>query len=376
MSRQQTKRLTLFVVGILVLGIVALASCAGGQTAPAPKTDQSKPVQQPTPTESAKPAAKAGEEQAKASDLDFYKGKTVTFIVATKAGGGYDAYARLIAPVLQKHLPGSTVIVENVPGAGHITGANKIYASKPDGLTFGTFNKGLIMSQLAQLEGIKFDLAKMTWLANAAQEPRVLVVSTKSPFKTLDDALKASEVKLASAGVGSSSHSDGLLLAKILGMKVRMIPGYAGQEADLAMLRGEVDGQVGTLDSMQGMIDRGDARALLVIGKNRPKSLPDTPLLSERAPAAMDKVVALMGSQTMLSRPVAGPPGMDATRTATLREAFRKALSDPELLANAQKAKLPIDFMDGAETEAIVRAALQQPADVIQLIKEVTKPEQ
>src|SRR4051812_27944342 len=86
----------------------------------------------------------------------FYKGKTVNYIVATAPGGGYDTNGRLIAQFMQKHLPGSTFVVQNMPGAGHLIGANFIYASDPDGLTFGTFNTGLIYSQLAGNPGIKF----------------------------------------------------------------------------------------------------------------------------------------------------------------------------------------------------------------------------
>src|SRR5690348_3031262 len=90
---------------------------------------------------------------------DFYKGKTVTYIVATAAGGGYDVYGRLVTEYMQKYLPGSTFVVKNVPGAGHLIGANTVYASKPDGLTIGTFNTGLIYNQLIGLDGVKFDLA-------------------------------------------------------------------------------------------------------------------------------------------------------------------------------------------------------------------------
>lgn len=378
MSKKRYSWWSLLAVGLLTLSLVALAACAGAQPATptaTPKAEQPKAAEPTKPAEQAKPAEqpKAAEKPA-ASDLDFYKGKTVNFIVATEPGGGYDAYARLIAPILQKYLPGSTVIVKNVPGAGHIKGTNEIYSSKPDGLTFGTFNKGLIVSQLAGLEGIQFDLAKMTWLGNAAQEPRAFVVSTKSPFKTIQDAMKGEQVILASAGVGSASHSDGLLLAKILGLKVKMVPGYSGQEGDLAMMRGEVHGQVGSWDSMRGMVERGEAVPLVIIGKARLKEQPNVPLLSELAPAAMKEVVALMGSQAMLSRPIAGPPGMEPTRAQTLQDAFRKALADPDLLANAQKAKLPIDFMDGPETAAVVKDAMNQPEDVIKLLKEVTAP--
>ena len=102
---------------------------------------------------------------------DFYKGKTVTYIVATGPGGGYDTYGRLVAEYMQKHLPGSTFVVRNMPGAGHLVGANAIYASRPDGLTIGTFNTGLIYNQLIGLEGVKFDLTKMSWIGKAGADP-------------------------------------------------------------------------------------------------------------------------------------------------------------------------------------------------------------
>src|ERR1700742_783995 len=95
---------------------------------------------------------------------DFYKGKTVTYIVATAPGGGYDLYGRLVAEYMQRYLPGSTFVVRNLPGAGHLVGTNTIFASRADGLTIGTFNTGLIYNQLVGLPGIKFDLTKMSWI--------------------------------------------------------------------------------------------------------------------------------------------------------------------------------------------------------------------
>src|SRR5918992_5905414 len=85
---------------------------------------------------------------------DFFKGRTVTYIVATAAGGGYDLYGRLVAEYMQRYLPGSTFIVRNLPGAGHLVGTNTLYASRADGLTIGTFNTGLIYNQLVGLPGM------------------------------------------------------------------------------------------------------------------------------------------------------------------------------------------------------------------------------
>src|SRR4051795_13361796 len=111
---------------------------------------------------------------------EFYKGKTVNYIVATAPGGGYDSYGRLVAEYMQRNLPGSTFVVKNMPGAGHIIGANAIYASKADGLTIGTFNTGLIYNQIVQREGVHFDLTKMSWVGKAATDPRVITIGVQS----------------------------------------------------------------------------------------------------------------------------------------------------------------------------------------------------
>ena len=124
---------------------------------------------------------------AATADYDFYKGKVITNIEATKPGGGYDAYARMIGKYMEKHIPGSTLIIKNVPGAGHIIGANETFMAKPDGLTIGTFNTGLIYNQIVGLEGIKLDLAKYSWIGKASNEQRVMFVRPNSPLKTLKE---------------------------------------------------------------------------------------------------------------------------------------------------------------------------------------------
>ncbi len=121
---------------------------------------------------------------------EFFKGKTVTYIVSTSPGGGYDLYGRLVAEFMQRYLPGSTFVVKNLPGAGHLVGANTIYASKPDGLTIGTFNTGLIYNQLIGLDGVKFDLNKMSWIGKAASDPRVFTMHPDLPIRNLPGTAK------------------------------------------------------------------------------------------------------------------------------------------------------------------------------------------
>src|SRR5579864_3429283 len=184
---------------------------------------------------------------ANAADSGYFRGKTVTYIVATGPGGGYDSYGRLIARYMQKHLPGSRFVVRNVPGAGHIVGANTIYASRPDGLTIGMFNTGLIYDQLLKRDGVLFDLTKFSWIGKAADDTRALMLSKTAGFRNIDDFLKArGPIKFAAAGVGSAAYNDTKILADALHLNVQIVPGFTGNEGEMSMLRKEIVAEVGT----------------------------------------------------------------------------------------------------------------------------------
>ena len=128
-----------------------------------------------------------------AADADFFKGKTVTYIVATGPGGGYDTYSRLIARYLQKYLPGSRVLVRNVPGAGHIVGANTIYAAKPDGLTIGMFQTHMYLQQMVQQPEVKFDVLKFNWVGSQERGTMMLYIRGDAPYRSIEDVITAKE---------------------------------------------------------------------------------------------------------------------------------------------------------------------------------------
>lgn len=310
-------------------------------------------------------------------DLAFYNGKTITFIVATKAGGGYDTYARTLGPYLQKYLPGSTVIIKNVPGAGHIIGTNELNLAKPDGLTIGTFNTALIFGQIVGTEGIKFDLTKFSWLAKMSSDNRVLMVSTKSPYKTFDDLLKASATKpivMATNGPTSAAHVDALLVQEATGLKVKTISGYQGNDGDLAILRGEVDGEVGSYGSLKHFIDSGDGRFLLQIGKEKVAGLTNIPLVSEVTKPEKKAMGELLIANASLGRLVAAPPGIPEARRQALIQAIKKSAADPDFLAAAKKQDLEIEPAYGDDVSNLVKAALAQNQADLALLKEILGP--
>ena len=306
------------------------------------------------------------------ADAEFYKGKTITYIVGTKPGGGYDPYARLIAKHMERHLPGAQILVENVPGAGHIIAANRLYASTPDGLTIGTFNTGLIYAQLLGLEGVRFDLRDYSWIGHAASDPRVLVVGTKTGIGSVEDLRTASEpVLFGTTGVGSASHNDTALLSTVLGLNVKLIPGYSGQEVQLAILRGEIQGTVGSFSSLSAFVENGYGKIITRIGGGRVMELAGIPEAGELASEGGDAggIIDVIRANAELGRLTAAPPDMPDARLQPLIMAYRSALEDPALLQEAAKLDRPIDPNYGQEVARGIQAALDLPDAVVRELK-------
>jgi tripartite-type tricarboxylate transporter receptor subunit TctC len=313
-------------------------------------------------------AAAAAVPAAAQTGADFYKGKTVTYIVATSAGGGYDAYGRLVSEFMQKHLPGSSFVVRNMPGAGHVIGANAIYNAKPDGLTIGTFNTGLLYNQLIGLEGAKFDLTKMSWIGKAAADPRVFVIHAKSPIKSFKDLQGTKEtVNFATSGIGSASYVETKILADALKLPIKIVAGYSGTEDMMAMRRNEITGIIGSRSSFEDFVKNGHARYIAQIGGSE-KDVPQLSTLIADADANAKALLALIQSQGEIARLTAGPPGIPAERLQALRTAYKQALEDKELQARAEKFGRPVEPAVGEELETMVRAALNQTPQTVALL--------
>jgi tripartite-type tricarboxylate transporter receptor subunit TctC len=308
-------------------------------------------------------------------DFGFFKGRIITYIVATQPGGGYDTYARVIGKYIQKHIPGSTVIVKNIPGAGNIIGANELYLAKPNGLTIGTFNTGLLYSQIVGSQGIRFDLAKYSWIGKASAQARVFCVVANSPYKTFKDILDSKEpVKMSATGVGGSDYNESLLLAAATGAPLKVIPGYSGRENEMAMLRGEVVGQLGSYQGLIGFLKAKEGRVLLQMGAKRHKELQDVPMASEMDLSAKNKqIIAIIDSMAELGRLTAAPPKMPQERLEVLRIAYKKALTDKALITELERIGLDTDPSFGEDVANLVKKAVNQPPENIALMKRILK---
>jgi len=173
-------------------------------------------------------------------------------------------------------------VIKNVPGAGHIIGANETFLSKPDGLTMGTFNTGLIYSQLIGQAGLRFDLTKFSWVGKANSELRVLVMGVKTPFKTIKDVLESKEpIKMPSSGVGSQDYNETLILAEALPANFKAMPGYAGREGEMAIMRGEVQGTIASYNRHPWFHQGEGVPSASAVWCQEHRDLPDVPHANE-----------------------------------------------------------------------------------------------
>jgi tripartite-type tricarboxylate transporter receptor subunit TctC len=316
----------------------------------------------------------------------YHQGKTVTIVVGTLAGDLYDLYARAIALYVGRYIPGNpNVIVQNMPGAGHMIAANYIYnVAKPDGLTIAAINAGLYFEQLAGRSEVKFDWTKYTWIGNATKSPQVLYMRADSPYKTIEDVRNAKEPpKCGTTGTSNMGYFVPKLLEEAVGAKFNVVAGYqGGSEIDLAVERGEI--QCRSL-STEAYFSRepflswrknGFSRELVQGGRARIEKLPNTPTVFElmdkyKTPEQARRLATALLASGEFHRPYLAPPNMRAEHVKILREAFEKTMKDADFLAETKKKRLEIDPTTGAEVEALAKEVMSQPKDVVDRLKKL-----
>jgi len=302
----------------------------------------------------------------------FYEDKVIKLIVTTKPGGGYDFYGRLLARGFEKYLPGCTVIVKNIPGAGHLVGTNTIYKSKPNGLTVGTFNRAIGILQVAGIKGVRFDFTKFSWIGTASSELYSYCVRSDI-FKNLDDVMNAQNTKLATSGLGGMNHITAVLFYYMMNKNNYSIgTGYAGGETSLAIMRGEMDGSFGSFFSRKGMVDDGYARYVMFIGGKdmQQPGFEDVPFIQDIVKDSKHKSLVdfLVGMQ-ITGRPFAGPPGIPKDRLTILRKAFKNSVNDPEFHKFAKRSERPLNYISAEQTDTWAKGIFDLPSDAVKIIR-------
>jgi tripartite-type tricarboxylate transporter receptor subunit TctC len=322
---------------------------------------------------------------------DFYRGKQVTMVIGYGPGGGYDIYGRIMAKYIGKHIPGNpTVIVQNMPGAGSMRATNYIYEVAPkDGTTIGTFARNMpLIGLLKTNPNIRFDPRKFTWLGSPStygDDAYILWARKDTRFKTIDDVMKDQEpwIVLGATGEGGTGNDISLLLKDVLGLKIKLIPGYSDSGGiNLAIERKELDGRFVGISSLSStkpdwLKPDGLVRPLLQFARReRHPDYPDVPTARELA-AKNPRALALIEIAEMpyiLSKPFVAPPGVPADRAQALQKAFMAANADPEYIAEAKRLGIDISPIDGAGVMEILDRLSKAPPELLDFMREREKP--
>jgi len=303
---------------------------------------------------------------------DFYKNRTIRVVIGYSVGGGYDLYARLLARHMEKYIPGHPKLLpQNMEGAGSLKATNYLYGVAPkDGSTIGIIGRGLAMEPL--LGDGKYDATKFTWIGSIASEISICASWHTSPVKTWDDVLTRN---FTVGGNGSGSDPDifALLLRNVFGAKIKLVTGYpGGADINLALERGELEGRCGwswsTIKSRNASwLQERKINLLAQFALEKHQDLSDVPLIMDLATTQEQRqILRLILARQVMGRPVLAPPGVPEDRKLALRKAFDATMTDPEFLAEAKKADLEVNPVNGETIDRLLADLYQTPKDILE----------
>jgi tripartite-type tricarboxylate transporter receptor subunit TctC len=320
---------------------------------------------------------------AVAHGQDFYKGKTVHFIVGYSAGGSFDLYTRVIARHISKYIPGNpTTIVENMTGAGGIIAANHLFnRAKPDGLTVGAWASPLVLQQVLGNDAIQFDGRKFGYLGVPSPYDTGCYFGRQSGIRTMEDWLAAKRnIKISSIGPGTSTSDVPKLLKIALRLPLDVIDGYkGGAEARLAVVSGEVDAFCGSWQATKTVwrseLDAQKIHLVVQVSLKPHPELKNVPLAINYAKTDEARLfLKIADSAHGYQFPYSAPPGTPQDRLQILQKAFMDTLKDPELLAEAKKGDLEIDPIDGPTLAKTFASLYEIDSATTAKLKEVLVP--
>jgi tripartite-type tricarboxylate transporter receptor subunit TctC len=312
---------------------------------------------------------------------DFYKGKTVTLIVSSSAGGGYDVMSRTIAKYIGSHIPGNPrIVVTNMPGAGGIVAMNYFYSSaRKDGTMIGGMQNNTPFEPLLGTKEAKYDPAKFNWLGSPSVEVGLIAVWRTAPVNNIAD-LQRREITVGSSGANSTPSFYARLINETLGTKMKIVVGYPGQnEVYFAMERGEVDGFpslfYNTLNATKpNWRTEKNVKLILQYGLEKEPAIPDVPSALDLVTDPEDRQLLQAGlAEITLGRPYLMPPGVAPDRVAAMRKAFEDTFKDPEFVADAKRMSLGVNApRTGAQIQDLIEETYHAPPKIIDRLRKLS----
>ena len=316
-----------------------------------------------------------------AGAAEFFKGKTITFVVGFSAGGGFDTYTRLIARHFSKHIPGNPkMVVQNRTGAGSLIAANYIYKrAKRDGTVIGNWIGGLLLREVLGDKAVKFEGRKFNWLGVPTPDNGVCAFTKASGIKNIDDWFASKrDIKIGATAPGSSTDDPPKLLKVATGLPLKVIEGYKGTaRIRLAAESGEIDGGCWAWQSIKVTwrkgVESGNVRPILQLTLKSHPELKDIPLAIKYAKTADGRALLKVANDAHSAavRPYSLPPGVPKDRVRILQKAFMDTMRDPEMLKEAKRSKLEIAPIDGAATGKVLGNLYKLDPAMISRLKEI-----
>ena len=307
---------------------------------------------------------------------DFYRGKTISLYVSFPPGGGYDIYARVLAPHFSRHIPGNPAIaIKNMEGGSGVKAASYISTVTPqDGTSLGLFLDTLTLGKVLGGPG-EFDPLKLAWIGRIVSTATVSVVWHTSPVQSIE-AAKQKEIVIAASVPSNSSSFIPTALNDLVGTKFKIIRGYHGSPPmALAMERGEVHA-IGGMSWEAIQMTKPDwlaerkVRILYAQGAHRIKELPNDPgLLDFAVDEKSRKILGLLGGGPDIGRSIVAEPGIPPERAAALRKAFMATMADPEFVTDMRKRNLNVEPLSGEDVQRTVEAAVATPRELVEQAK-------
>jgi tripartite-type tricarboxylate transporter receptor subunit TctC len=306
------------------------------------------------------------------SVADFFKRTGITLDVGSGVGGGFDAYARLLALHYGRHLPGNpSVVVKNMPGATGLVAMNALYNTAPrDGSTILASFNTVVLSSLYGDANARFDPRRFGWIGSIGKQTGTCLTWHATSVKTIEDARKQ-EVIVGATGYGSTPVMFPKLLNAMIGTRFEIVAGYSTPGLRLAVERGEVQGICGVawethMASVPSWIIDKKVNFLLQLGLQESAHLRGVPLAIDLIKNPDDRqVFELLAIPQEFGRPFLAPPDVPAERLAALRTGFEETLQDKAYLADAERANQFVDPLSAKEIEALIQRAYAAPKDIV-----------
>ena len=293
---------------------------------------------------------------------NFYRGKSIDLYINGSVGGGYDLYARMVARHIGKHIPGNPPLLpKNMEGGGGIRLSNWLYNVGPkDGTVIGALTRATAFEPLLGNKSAQYDGTRFNYIGSANDEVSVCVAWHTSGIKTFEDAQRI-QLVVGASGAADDTYQYPALLNRMFGAKFKMVLGYpGGNDINLAMERGEVQGRCSipwstVKATRRDWIDENKVNLLMQYSLGKHADLPNVPLVMDLAKTDEQRtILTLIFGRQVMGRPFAAPPRVPSDRVDALRKAFMDTMADKEFLTEAEKTNFEIRPVSGDRIEKLV----------------------